>query len=300
MRGRAGITACVVAGLCLMDVAFAEAPKRSLRPVTREHVFPVALPSFAPDKSPRPVPRPERRSRAVAAAAAPVVAAPAAVARPAAKAAAKPAYNAPEAVDPLEAAMPQRDGLDAKPREGGKNVGNGMVRLCRDRKLIGKEIAPVPGRVAGCGISKGAIQLYEVNGVKLSTPAVMRCETAQSLSKWIEDGVEPAVKRYGGGVVELKVAAGYACRTRNNRKGAKISEHGKGNAIDIAAFRLKNGDEISVLKDWGGSKKGRILKKMHRNACGPFGTVLGPRADRYHKDHFHLDVARHRGGPYCR
>lgn len=297
MKGRAAITACVIAGLCLMDAAFAGAPTRSLRPVTREHVFPVALPSFAPDRSVRPVVRPDRQTRKVAAAAA---VAPVTLVPPVAKKKPdiKPAPTQP--FDPLEAAMPQRDGLDAKPSKEGKNVGNGMVRLCRDRKLIGKEIAPVPARVAGCGISKGAIQLYEVNGVKLSTPAVMRCETAQSLSKWIENGVEPAVKRYGGGVVELKVAAGYACRTRNNRKGAKISEHGKGNAIDIAAFRLKNGDEISVLKDWGGGKKGRILKKMHKNACGPFGTVLGPRADRYHKDHFHLDVARHRGGPYCR
>jgi len=39
---------------------------------------------------------------------------------------------------------------------------------------------------------------------------------------------------------------------------------------------------------------------MHRAACGPFGTVLGPNADRFHQDHFHFDTARHRSGPYCR
>jgi hypothetical protein len=27
---------------------------------------------------------------------------------------------------------------------------------------------------------------------------------------------------------------------------------------------------------------------------------LGPDADRYHQDHFHLDTASHRSGPYCR
>jgi hypothetical protein len=39
---------------------------------------------------------------------------------------------------------------------------------------------------------------------------------------------------------------------------------------------------------------------MHKSACGPFGTVLGPDADKYHKDHFHFDVAKHGNGAYCR
>ncbi|MCW8843102.1 MAG: extensin family protein, partial [Rhodobacteraceae bacterium] len=117
---------------------------------------------------------------------------------------------------------------------------------------------------------------------------------------WVKGGMARSVGRYGGGVAKVKVAAGYSCRTRNHKKGAKISEHGKGNAIDFSGFYLANGDEISVLNDWGKGRKGRILKDMHRSACGPFGTVLGPESDRYHKDHFHFDIARYRGGPYCR
>ena len=128
----------------------------------------------------------------------------------------------------------------------------------------------------------------------------MNCQTAQALNTWVKTGLKPAVKNRGGGVSSLRVAAHYACRTRNNRKGGKISEHGKGNAIDIAGIGLKNGSEISVLSDWGKGKDGRILKKAHRAACGPFGTVLGPNADRFHRDHFHFDTARHRGGVYCR
>jgi hypothetical protein len=42
------------------------------------------------------------------------------------------------------------------------------------------------------------------------------------------------------------------------------------------------------------------MRRMHRGACGPFGTVLGPEADRYHQDHFHFDTARYRSGSYCR
>ena len=259
-------------------VAAANAPERSLRPVTREHVFPPALPSFAPDESLRPRARPGRPMRKANAAAAPVAPDRAQVSAP------PPAT--PAASDPV----PRKRGL----------FGTSKARICGDRNLVGEEVAPVPGRLPGCGIPKDAIRLYEVRGIRLSTPAVINCSAARSLSLWVDKGLEPAVKRYGGGVVEMKVAASYACRTRNNRKGAKISEHGKGNALDLPEFRLKNGDTLSVARDWGKGRKGRILKSMHNSACGPFGTVLGPNADRYHQDHFHFDVARYRGGPYCR
>ena len=98
----------------------------------------------------------------------------------------------------------------------------------------------------------------------------------------------------------IKVVAHYACRTRNNKKGARISEHGKGRAVDIAAINLNDGSQMTVLNGWRSAKNGPALKRMHKAACGPFGTVLGPNADRYHQDHFHFDTARYRSGPYCR
>ncbi|MFY0596659.1 MAG: extensin family protein [Cognatishimia sp.] len=182
-----------------------------------------------------------------------------------------------------------------------KRTSNGqkLQRICGDKDLLGVEVGRVPGKLNGCGI-KNAVKLYSVNGVELSTPATIECGTAKALKNWMERGMDKAVGRTGGGVVKLKVAAGYSCRTRNHKPGAKISEHGKGRAIDLTGFYLKNGDQISVLNDWGKGKYGRILRDMHRSACGPFGTVLGPNADRHHKDHFHFDIAKHRGGSYCR
>ena len=97
----------------------------------------------------------------------------------------------------------------------------------------------------------------------------MDCGTAQALKSWVERGLRPAVKRYGGGVRELRVVAHYACRPRNNRKGARISEHGKGRAVDIAAIELNDGKELVVLGDWSNGREGRILKAAHASACGP-------------------------------
>ncbi|MEM1302950.1 MAG: extensin family protein, partial [Pseudomonadota bacterium] len=63
---------------------------------------------------------------------------------------------------------------------------------------------------------------------------------------------------------------------------------------------LQDGTEISLLRDWGRGANGTALRQMWQAACGPFGTVLGPEADAFHKDHFHFDTARYRSGSYCR
>lgn len=283
MKLWASIVACMIIAIGFVSAVDAQAPKRSLRPLIREQMLPPALPNFAPSKSLRPVTRPKGVNLTVEQ-------------KNISKSTANPAAKSAVVVTVPEKKTAKKTGLFSRTKKSSNTVG----KVCKDRRLVGKEIKPVPGKLAGCGISKGAIKLYEVRGVRLSTPSIMTCETAKALELWVNKGLEPAMRSYGGGVVELKVAAHYSCRTRNNRKGAKISEHGKGKAIDLSEFRLRNGDTISVLKDWNNGKKGRILKKIQKSACGPFGTVLGPNADRYHKDHFHFDVARHRNGTYCR
>ncbi|MEO0380261.1 MAG: extensin family protein [Pseudomonadota bacterium] len=171
-------------------------------------------------------------------------------------------------------------------------------QVCGDPDLQGDEVGFVPGRINGCGVAE-AVRLKSVSGVSLSQHAVIDCPTARAIKTWTEKGAKPALRNVGGGLASFRVAAHYACRTRNNQPGARISEHGRGRAIDISGFVMKDGTTLTVLNDWN-SRNGRALKSMHRAACGPFGTVLGPNSDRFHRDHFHFDTARHRGGPYCR
>lgn len=170
--------------------------------------------------------------------------------------------------------------------------------ICGVRGIEGAHIKRVPGRIRGCGVDE-PVRITAVDGVALSQAAVIDCPTAKALYSWVNKSVIPTVGRKGGGVRSLKVAAHYACRTRNNKKGARISEHGKGRAIDISAIHLNDGSSLTVLKDWR-SRNSKIMRKIHKGACGPFGTVLGPKSDRYHQDHFHFDTARYRSGPYCR
>lgn len=185
------------------------------------------------------------------------------------------------------------DAASRRPRSAQSGGG-----ICGRPSIQGQAIDPVPGAGA-CGIPQ-AVRVTAVSGIALSRSARMDCGTAQALDDWVRQGVIPVVGNTGGGAVSLKVAAGYACRTRNNQPGGRLSEHGKGRAIDISGIMLANGSEINVLRDWGRGAEGRILRELHRRACGPFGTVLGPDGDRFHQDHFHFDTARYRSGPFCR
>lgn len=170
--------------------------------------------------------------------------------------------------------------------------------MCGETAIQGEVVGFVPGKLEGCGV-KDAVRVRSVSGILLSQPSVLDCPTAQALRKWVDAGVTPAF-RSRGAVSEIKVASHYACRSRNNQQGARISEHGKGRAIDISGFVMQDGSEIMVADGWNSKSTGRALRKAHKTACGPFGTVLGPNADRYHQDHFHLDTARYRSGTFCR
>lgn len=206
------------------------------------------------------------------------------------------------------ALSPQAIGLSSRPnmRPNGiveKAMAQRRARakgaVCGDPDIQGETVGFVPGRLTACGIKNG-VKVRSFSGVTLSQQAILDCKTAKAIKTWVNKGMKPAIGNTGGGVSQIKVAAHYACRTRNNQAGAKISEHGKGRAIDISGFKLRDGRQITLLQDWDRRDTGAMLRKMHKRACGIFGTGLGPDSDRFHKDHFHFDTARHRGGSFCR
>jgi hypothetical protein len=45
-------------------------------------------------------------------------------------------------------------------------------------------------------------------------------------------------------------------------------------------------------------RKTAFVRKVHKDACATFGTVLGPEANEAHRNHFHFDMKKRRGG-YC-
>lgn len=160
-----------------------------------------------------------------------------------------------------------------------------------------------PIRAGSCGIA-APVEVASLGGgaIQLSTKAMVNCDIASTLAAFMRDTVDPlARQKLGAGVTDVRIAATYACRPRNGVKGAKLSEHAKGNAVDISAFKVKG--EWIVVGGKNGLAQNAFLKDVRKAACGPFTTVLGPGSDAYHSDHFHFDLAK-RGqsgrGLYCR
>jgi Extensin-like protein C-terminus len=79
----------------------------------------------------------------------------------------------------------------------------------------------------------------------------------------------------------------FDCRRRNGITDAKISEHGRANALDVRGFKLVNGAAI-VLTDASVAKS--LREKLRQSACARFSTVLGNGADAYHDSHVHFDL----------
>jgi hypothetical protein len=131
--------------------------------------------------------------------------------------------------------------------------------------------------------------------VRMNPPALVVCSMIPQINDWVANVVEPAARMHLKGTLgELRVAASYSCRAMNNQSGARLSEHGHANAIDISGFVLADGRTITVKGGWNGSPQEQaFLRDVRANSCRDFTTVLGPGADAYHGDHFHLDLARH-------
>ena len=147
-----------------------------------------------------------------------------------------------------------------------------------------------------CGAIRPLYVSAAVQGsVSLKPQATLSCPMVPATDHWVRTAVLPAARHYFGmDVVELQVAASYSCRPRNGIAGGQLSEHGHANALDISSFLLADGRRVSVLAGWNGSVDERaFLRAVHKGACRTFTTVLGPNANAFHRDHFHLDLARH-------
>ena len=148
-----------------------------------------------------------------------------------------------------------------------------------------------------CGLTHPFKVSALVDGaVAIDKPVTIDCPMIPALEAWLNDTVQPAARaRFGQPVVALDAFGAYSCRSVDNLANTKLSEHAFGNAIDVAGFRLADGRDIVIVRDWKktDTQESAFLHEAHAGACQQFTTVLGPGADVFHYNHFHLDLAMH-------
>ncbi|KZS53972.1 extensin [Rhizobium anhuiense] len=156
----------------------------------------------------------------------------------------------------------------------------------------------------GCGIDKPIIVSEALPGVSLKPEATLRCPAALALARWMKDSVIPAASAAlpeQGRITTVNQATAYMCRLRNGAGTGKISEHARGNAIDIASFHFEKGEDVAVRsRREDPTLTGAFQRTVSAAGCLYFTTVLDPESDAAHETHFHLDVIERKGGyRYC-
>jgi hypothetical protein len=274
------------------------------------------------------------------------------------------------------------------------------IELARARCAVllkGLDVVAIPeapvrdGAECGTPAPMRLISMGSSPEVSFSPPPSLTCDMIAALHKWLQQDVQALARKHlGAPVVRIATMSSYSCRNAYGRAKARLSEHGRMNAIDIGAFVTAGGQTAMVLTGWGpnareiaakaeaikkqaeaaaakakaadpkaaetkvaepappaavpvpapapvplrpsiatplpgvtllpsapgalslspqarlgGPKPGEpattgpgplngtahFLRGVHKAACRTFGTVLGPEANSYHNNHFHLDMA---------
>lgn len=155
-------------------------------------------------------------------------------------------------------------------------------------------------RVAAIPVSTGACSVENPVQVASATvpwnqPAVMSCGLADRVDRFLVEAAEPLARRYlATDIARLDHFGAYSCRPIAGMAG-RWSEHAAGRAIDVSGFLLKNGDRVTVEKDWTmpGPKRD-FLHALAKSACDYFNLVLTPDSNSDHYNHLHLDIGRWR------
>jgi hypothetical protein len=166
-----------------------------------------------------------------------------------------PAPKAPEAAgggDAADAATPAEN-WSASEIEDAKRTCQAIAA-----EVAAKFEALPPRREGACG-TPAPVRLESIGAdapVRFVPAPVVTCDMLKGLARWIDRGLQPLAEQHlDSAVSEVRVISSYACRTRYGKPGARMSEHAFANALDIGGFTLADGRKITVLTDWGATKR---------------------------------------------
>jgi hypothetical protein len=203
---------------------------------------------------------------------------------------------------PAEAPSAERDEPDKEEQANGKPEKAApappVPSACRlaltDAIAIAPSIPDIKGE-GGCGgedlVRLEAIVLPDKRRVSVKPAAILRCKMASALADWVRSDIAPLAERVGSAVSDIDNFDSFECRGRNRIVGAKLSEHGRANALDVRAFKFTDGSLVSLTDR---TVPRGVRESVLHSACSRFSTVLGPGSDGYHEDHIHLDLTERR------
>ena len=170
-----------------------------------------------------------------------------------------------------------------------------LLAQANQKKLIRTQAVADSG--GECPLNN-VVRVRDFGPVSLNGSFLASCPLALSSALFVSQQARPLTKRFTGSeLTRIEHLGSFACRNIYHRPDARRSEHATAEALDIAAFRLANGERVTVLNGWQSAKTQPWLKALLAASCGYYGNGLGPEYNAAHASHFHLGM---RGFGLCR
>src|SRR5262249_57552910 len=118
--------------------------------------------------------------------------------------------------------------------------------------------------------------------------ATLRCTMAGAIADWVRGEIAPAAAALGAPLRAIENYDSYDCRGQNRVKGAKLSEHGKANALDIRSLKLADGKTVR-LTDVAVARA--LPQRLRPSARVRLMTVPGPGPAGHHQGPTHRGLA---------
>ncbi|WP_400174393.1 extensin family protein [Enterobacter hormaechei] len=170
-----------------------------------------------------------------------------------------------------------------------------LLAQANQRQLIRTQA--VADSAGECPLSN-VVRVRDFGPVSLNGSFLASCPLALSSALFVSQQARPLTKTWTGSeLTRIEHLGSFACRNIYSRPDARRSEHATADALDISAFRLANGQRVTVLNGWKAEKTQPWLQALLSASCGYYGNALGPDYNAAHANHFHLGM---RGYGLCR
>jgi len=209
---------------------------------------------------------------------------------------AEPQYEGMQKLVPsnpyMTAAYPRMDEPLSEPEQMPASETDCRSELKRLR-VVYTDVQPI--HEGQCGID-WPVKVSSIAGIQMKPAATLTCDMAATFAAWTRNELVPSARwRYFSGVKTIHQGSSYSCR--NIAGEGVLSEHGKGNALDVMSIELNNGDDIDVRKPGLFAFRTRgFLGTVRADGCEYFSTVLGPGYNYDHRNHFHFDIKNRKSG----
>ena len=147
--------------------------------------------------------------------------------------------------------------------------------------------SPVPANAQTDVVNVNAVLLPDNHRVVFSPVVTLQCSMAEVVAHWILMYVAPTLDALGMSLRGVETLELFGCRAVHGISGAKLSEHGHANALDVELLEMATGTVIALTN---ATVSKSLREQLRQTACARFSTVLGNGADAYHENHVHIDL----------